>query len=634
MTGPVEFALAVRDGKEQPTSVLIRGNAGMPGDKVEPGFLSVLTNSPPVIAKPKQAASSGRRLALARWLTSPDHPLTARVMANRIWKHHFGRGIVATTSDFGHGGTPPTHPQLLDWLAAEFMAGDWSIKRLHKTIMLSDAYQRSSRSDNSAALEADPANELFWRQNLRRLEAESIRDAVLATSGELNPAMGGRGFFPHLAGEVLAGESRPGGGWELSPLAEQHRRSIYAFIKRSMVPPMLEGFDYATTASPLAERPVTTVAPQALILLNDQFIQQQARALAERLEREASQDPAGQVERLYQLALGRRPAKHESDLAQAYLERQTRSYQQIMSRLTFAPDVPLSLHNSYVNRLQAEDYLLGPTSGWSYYKGKWGGGYEGIMTVDRDRGPFALWQGPTFADGAIEGQLTLQNAVEFGTIIFRATAEGDVFRGYEVSYAPRDEEIVLRRHGADVTLLGQVELPIATGQPVPMKIEAVGPRIRVWFGGEKPVLDVTDPQPLQDAGRVGARSWGAAMSVDHWTVTTGGQRLDVATPLSASASVSPQGPLAGWTTFGGKWSVEDSVCSVEPVPGGKAICEEVTLADGTLEADVLLRDPRGDAGIVLRASQATYGVDALHAYNINFQAGGCGWESIKTTGGN
>ncbi|MGL4461816.1 MAG: PSD1 and planctomycete cytochrome C domain-containing protein, partial [Planctomycetia bacterium] len=181
----VDWTLAVREGEIRPTNVLIRGGAGNLGPLVEPGFPQVITKETPAIVPPKHGGSSGRRLALANWLVRPDNPLTARVMANRVWKYHFGRGLVRTTADFGKGGTPPSHPQLLDWLASEFMAGGWSLKHLHRVVLASKTYQLSSRTANEAALTADPDNDLLWRQNLRRLEAEAIRDAVLTVSGRL-----------------------------------------------------------------------------------------------------------------------------------------------------------------------------------------------------------------------------------------------------------------------------------------------------------------------------------------------------------------------------------------------------------------------------------------------------------------
>ncbi|MBS0208686.1 MAG: DUF1553 domain-containing protein [Planctomycetes bacterium] len=623
----VEWALCVRERGDQPTHVLIRGNSGSPGEEVQPGFPTVLGSATPEISKPKSGASSGRRLALARWITDPSHPLTARVMANRVWHYHFGRGIVKTTTDFGHGGQLPTHPELLDWLASEFQQSGWSIKRLHRSIMLSEAYQMSSRADRADALAADPANDLFWRQNLRRLEAETIRDSILAVSGQLKDVPGGRGFFPHLGGEVLAGGSRPGDGWATSTPREQSRRSIYAFIKRSMVPPIFEGFDYANTAAPLGERPTTTVAPQALMLLNDRFVQDQATALARRIVESkpdtASNDPDVQIQRLFQLTLNRAPTERERQAALEYLDRQTGAYALLESRLTFAPDVPLSLHRSYLDKLQPADILIGPRQGWNFYRGRWTGGYEGIMTVERQRGPFALWLGPAFADGTITANVTLQNAVEFGSLIFRAAAEGEVFRGYEVELNAREQSIALRRHGADVTLLANVDAVLPVGKPMPVKIEVRGAQIRVFVAHERePLVEVTDPQPLRDSGRLGARSWGAAMHLDNLKVHADGRVLDVARMTPAAEAGAPSTtPPAGWRLYGGRWQLHDDSYTAEPSPGAKAVWDGGPLADGVIEADFKLLAPGGDAGLVLRVSQPTDGVDALNAYNINFQPG-------------
>src|SRR5262249_2195900 len=153
------------------------------------------------------------------------------------------------------------HPQLLDWLAAEFMDAGWSMKHLHRVILCSSAYRMSSRAENPIADRVDAANDFLWRQNLHRLEAEAIRDAILTVSSQLNARMGGPGFFPHLAGEVLAGDSRPGQDWEIATRAESSRRSLYAYVRRTTPVPEFENFDYNNTTSPLGERPVTTVAP-------------------------------------------------------------------------------------------------------------------------------------------------------------------------------------------------------------------------------------------------------------------------------------------------------------------------------------------------------------------------------------
>jgi Protein of unknown function (DUF1553)/Protein of unknown function (DUF1549)/Planctomycete cytochrome C len=543
---PFEFALALRErgAKPPPTHVLIRGNAGSPGAEVQPAFLSVLGAKKPSLPSGRRGdtlpgETSGRRPAFADWVASPENPLTARVMVNRIWQHHFGNGIVKTTSDFGRAGTLPTHPQLLDWLAAEFIANGWSIKKLHKTIMLSQTYQMSSRVENAKANAVDPGNDLLWRQNLRRLEAEALRDTMLAISGRLNPKMGGRGFFPRLSGEVLAGQSRPGLDWELSSAEEQSRRSLYAYVRRTMTVPMLDTFDYSNTTSPLSERPVTTVAPQALLLLNDAFMREQAAAFADRLEkdskhllspslssisnggegaRRAGEEARGKdlfITRGFQLAVGREPTKRERQLALDFMNRQQEGFAALRTRMTFRPDAPTSLSDGYMGKLEAGDFLIGPQSGWSYQRGRWSGGYEGIRSVERDRGPFALANAASFSNGMVEARVTLHTACETAGVAFRASAKDHELRGYEIVFEPREQRVVLRRHAGELTELARVPADVPTGRSVPLRIHATDARLRVWVGDDfKPVIDVNDAKPLLTAGQAGVRSWGAALSVD------------------------------------------------------------------------------------------------------------------------
>jgi mono/diheme cytochrome c family protein len=209
----IASALSVTEEKQpRETHVLMRGNANAEGDIVQPGFPSVLSPPAPVVTSTPYKDSSGRRLALARWITSSSNPLSARVMANRIWQYHFGRGIVRTSSDFGFQGSKPTHPQLLDWLASELVAKGWRLKPFHRMIMLSSTYRMSSRA-NAKALAKDPENDLLWRFDMRRLQAEEVRDSILAVNGSLNPKMGGPGIYPTIPKEVLAGQSMPGAGW-------------------------------------------------------------------------------------------------------------------------------------------------------------------------------------------------------------------------------------------------------------------------------------------------------------------------------------------------------------------------------------------------------------------------------------
>jgi Protein of unknown function (DUF1549)/Protein of unknown function (DUF1553)/Planctomycete cytochrome C len=293
------------------THVLIRGSPHAPGARVEPGFPQVLGASDPHVPQPSaDAKTSGRRGVLAGWIAAKDNQLTARVMANRLWQHHFGRGIVASSNDFGRFGTPPTHPELLDWLACEFIDGGWRIKRMHKLILMSSAYQMSSQA-NAAGLQADPANQLFWRFNMRRLTAEEVRDSTLMVSGKFNPKMGGASIYPPIPREVLAGQSRPGEGWGDSPPDEAARRSVYVHVKRSLLVPILSHHDQADTDSSCPVRYTTTVPTQALGMLNGDFTNEQAAAFAERLRQEAPDDLAAQVRRAIRLTTGRCPAEDE-----------------------------------------------------------------------------------------------------------------------------------------------------------------------------------------------------------------------------------------------------------------------------------------------------------------------------------
>jgi hypothetical protein len=305
-------ALCVTEaGRQAPdTFVLLRGSPQARGEKVEPAFPLILGGARPVIPPPPGARSSGRRTILADWLASADNPLPARVLVNRIWQQHFGRGIVRSPNNFGLGGDRPTHPELLDWLASELVRQGWRRKPLHRLILTSNAYQMSSRAE-SAALAADPANDLLWRFDMRRLTAEEIRDSILAASGGLSLKMYGPGVYPEIPREVLAGQSMPGLGWGKSAPAEQARRSVYVHVKRSLLLPILESFDLAETDRTTPTRFSTTQPTQALGMLNSDFLQQQAALFAGRLRREAGMDPASQVRRALSLATSRPPAAEE-----------------------------------------------------------------------------------------------------------------------------------------------------------------------------------------------------------------------------------------------------------------------------------------------------------------------------------
>ena len=311
MAGDKALVVSERGAVPSPTHLLARGNPALAGEVVEPGFIEVLGTPAPILPKPAaDARTSGRRTVLANWITSPDNQLTARVMVNRIWQHHFGRGLVRSTSNFGTQGDRPTHPELLDWLASEFIARGWSLKAMHRLIMTSQAYRMSSLG-NPAALQADPQNDSLWRFDPRRLTAEEIRDSVLAINGTLNLKMFGPSIFVDIPSEVMAGQSRPGAGWGKSPPEEQARRSIYIKVKRSLRPPILESFDVAETDRSAPVRFATVQPTQALGMINGGFLNEQADLFAARLRREAGDDVTKQVRLGLQLVTTRTPTDAE-----------------------------------------------------------------------------------------------------------------------------------------------------------------------------------------------------------------------------------------------------------------------------------------------------------------------------------
>ena len=314
-----------------PTFVLYRGNPHSPADRVEPSFPTLFEDDPPQIPEASASdRSAGRRRVLAEWIASEENLLTARVMANRIWQFHFGRGIVRSSNNFGQLGTPPTHPKLLDWLGNQLIEGGWKLKPMHRLIMTSRVYRMSSAAREPAA-SVDPDNDLFWRFNPRRLSAEEVRDSILAVNGSLNRKVYGPSFYPDLSAEVLAGQSRPGSGWGNSSPEERNRRSIYIHVKRSLLTPLLTAFDFPDPDLTCEVRFATLQPGQALALLNSDFVHQQARRLAESIDAEASDNPA--VVRSAIAAVLARPAT-ETEVAEgvALIERLESQYEMARSR--------------------------------------------------------------------------------------------------------------------------------------------------------------------------------------------------------------------------------------------------------------------------------------------------------------
>jgi len=300
------MACGVTDGPEVKQRVFIRGNADNPGEEAPKQFPRMLAgdHQEPI------TSGSGRR-ELAEWLADPAHPLTARVMVNRLWQYHFGYGLVRTPNNFGKMGEAPTHPELLDYLAKRFVAGDWSVKNMHRLIMLSSAYQMSSLATKQE-MDLDPDNRLLSHFNRRRLDAEEIRDGLLAIDGSIDLTMGGSPQTD-TGVEDTAGARR---GIDLTPLK---RRTVYLPIRRANLPGLMTLFDFGDATTPGEGRTRTNIAPQALFMMNSQFISDRSRGLAQKLLAEEATDPA-RIDSAYRLILGRSPESEEKERWSRYLE--------------------------------------------------------------------------------------------------------------------------------------------------------------------------------------------------------------------------------------------------------------------------------------------------------------------------
>ncbi|MBM3795133.1 MAG: DUF1553 domain-containing protein [Acidobacteria bacterium] len=312
---PRGYFMVERSAVPPKTHILIRGKAGALGPGVEPAAPEIVAAKP---LRPEAGSTSGRRLAFAKWMTSRENPLTARVIVNRVWQWHFGEGLVRTPSDFGVMGDKPEHPELLDWLAAWFMDNGWSLKKLHTLILSSNTY-RMAKTSNAEYAAADPENRLWWRFPYRRLEAEALLDSTLAVSGQLNRELYGPQVWPAIQKEALEGSSDPGKIWQPFDEKKASRRAIYYIVKRSLMVPLMEALDFCDTARTSARRLNTAVAPQALQLFNGGFVNRQASHFAARIRSEAGADPAAQVRHAWQLALAREPNAAETGKMLAFL---------------------------------------------------------------------------------------------------------------------------------------------------------------------------------------------------------------------------------------------------------------------------------------------------------------------------
>ncbi|MSU83874.1 MAG: DUF1553 domain-containing protein [Pedosphaera sp.] len=318
--------LLMTDQETRPaeTRILVLGDHKRLGQPVVPGFLSILDPNPALISKPANLKTLGRRLALARWIASSENPLTARVFVNRLWQQHFGQGLVDTPNDFGLAGSRPSHPELLDWLAAEFVRGGWSVKHLHRTMLLSAAYRQAVVDPGSLS------ESLGFRRSPRRLSAEQLRDALLATSGSLQLVSGGSPVWPDLPAEIL--QANPAflddnatrtKGWYPSPGERQSVRSMFLVQKRTVRVPFMETFDLPENSTSCARRTGSTVAPQALSLLHSPLAVEASQELAKRVRQEAGNEPEAQVRQVFRITLQRAPKPEERDACLRLLRRRS-----------------------------------------------------------------------------------------------------------------------------------------------------------------------------------------------------------------------------------------------------------------------------------------------------------------------
>lgn len=552
--GDLPWTLVVSEAGPEPvpTHLLHRGMAADPGPLVEPGFPRVLcaddrAAEPALPEAAPDARSTGRRSVLGAWIASPQNPLTARVIVNRVWQFHFGRGLVATPDDFGVQGQSPSHPELLDWLASTFMEEGWSLKRLHRRILNSYTWRMASSPSAELAArarEVDPDNRLLWHQRPRRLDAEVLRDSILSVAGTLERAPGGRGFFPAMSAEALSGQSRPGEGWEPDSELQRSRRSLYIFAKRTLPVPFLEVFDGPGSATlPVGKRSTTTVPTQALTLLNGELAGSAARHMARRVEREAGSSDAERVEHAFRLALARAPSEAESTLLLDYLVRtQAELARQARGSIRFSAALPARVSQGYLHRLRGSDALDGPRVGWSYLRGAWGANYNQTLTEDGNRGPAALFEDARFGDGEFRARLRLAAGTRRAGLLLRASGptpsesaedrddpdssptlggltwniqplRDEVFDGLELRLDPIHGTLQLWRHAEAVELVSGTRLALPVETWIDLRVELIGDMLRVWLGAQgDPALEALGVD-VEPSGAIGVRLSGGAIEL-------------------------------------------------------------------------------------------------------------------------
>jgi mono/diheme cytochrome c family protein len=556
--GDLDWALVAKEEGPlvTPTHLRVRGEARQLGEEVVPHFPRVLfaddaAATPALVVDPSRP-TSGRRRVLAEWIASPTNPLTARVLVNRVWQHHFGRGIVATPNDFGSAGEPPTHPELLDWLAAEFVKNGSSMKWLHRTILRSAAFRRSSRDTVPEAARRDPANLLLWRQNPRRVEAEVVRDSLLAASDSLVPTRGGASFFAPLERAVLASSSRPGEGHGVSTEEATRRRSIYAYAKRNLQAPLLEAFDAANSSLPTACRAITTVAPQALVLLNGRFAGEAAERLAAKVLTEVGDSEVAQVRRVFERVLSRPPQPEEARVAIEFLRRSYAAFASDELRLRIAARIPRRVEVDYLAALSGEHVLAAPRAIFTILRGRFGNEYNKTVESDPLAGPAALWNGVSLVDGEVTARLRLVGDAPYGSLLLRAGPSGDGVRGFELRLepgtgseagmlrliehaAPKESPAAAGGAGLPATTREWLATPgpIASDRWIELRVTLAGDRLAVHLdGGAEPILVASLPGPRLAKGRIGFATHGDGIELASLVAKAGNESHEM--PIAAA----------------------------------------------------------------------------------------------------
>ncbi|HWE93551.1 MAG TPA: DUF1549 and DUF1553 domain-containing protein [Tepidisphaeraceae bacterium] len=466
-------AMALEDAKNiEPQRVFLRGSQGNPGEEVKPHFLTALAGP-----EPAPFTHGSGRLEFAQSIASKDNPLTARVMVNRVWLHHFGFGIVRTPSDFGTRSDPPTHPELLDHLAMQFMADGWSVKKLHRAMMLTSVYQQSSEVGADAA-QRDPQNLLLSHMNRRRLDFEAVRDSLIAVTGNMDTTMGGKSV-------------------DITTEPYTRRRTIYAFIDRQNLPGLFRNFDFASPDATSPQRFSTTVPQQSLFMMNSPFAIQETRALLDRNEIKAEPDPAKRIAQLYRILYNRNPSEDETALGTAFIAAEETSGRDVVAWQYGYGEFDESAHRT--KQFTALAHFTGgawqggpkqpdPKTGWATLNA--GGGHPGD---DAQHAAIRRWTAPTDATVRISGTIA------------HPESRGDGVRARIVSSRSGELATLVAFHGESQSVLENVE--VKKGDTIDFIVDCrESPEFDSFTWA--PTIHVTNAPAI--AGNDGPQEWNAA----------------------------------------------------------------------------------------------------------------------------